>query len=299
MTTEDDGVDAVPGDGVCEMTVGAGDCSLRAAFAEANAAPRGEVVAPVGWYVLDLTPAADSDGDADIDITGDVLFTGDPFDGGTYFGDHNGLEISTRTSRAFDVAASARFEAEYLDIEVNLSWPSGIRVDGTLVLDRSLVGGGTATPGIDVRAGGTARITSSYVAGVGAPAVSNAGEVVAAYSTITGVDGVAIDGATGASTDVGATRINRYFVYKGVSYLATGSPVCTGTTPTSAGWNHVINTTCALGGTDDVETNATTWQARIPAGTFGCGGSFDIDAFGRARPDAGTGACDVGAEEVP
>jgi CSLREA domain-containing protein len=37
VTTTADGADAAPGDGVCEMTPGAGDCSLRAAIMEANA----------------------------------------------------------------------------------------------------------------------------------------------------------------------------------------------------------------------------------------------------------------------
>lgn len=39
VTTTVDLVDAVPGDGVCEATPGAGDCSLRAAVMEANATP--------------------------------------------------------------------------------------------------------------------------------------------------------------------------------------------------------------------------------------------------------------------
>src|SRR5690606_36476566 len=37
VTTAVDGSDALPGDGVCEMTPSAGDCSLRAAVDEANA----------------------------------------------------------------------------------------------------------------------------------------------------------------------------------------------------------------------------------------------------------------------
>jgi CSLREA domain-containing protein len=41
VTTTEDLVDAVPGDGVCEATTGTGDCSLRAAVMEANATPPG------------------------------------------------------------------------------------------------------------------------------------------------------------------------------------------------------------------------------------------------------------------
>src|SRR5690606_5084349 len=44
VNTPVDGSDADQGDGTCEMTPGAGDCSLRAAIDEANALPDHEVI---------------------------------------------------------------------------------------------------------------------------------------------------------------------------------------------------------------------------------------------------------------
>lgn len=54
--TTDDLVDVAPGDGVCEATPGAGDCTLRAAVMEANATPPGTdvrvVLAPGSVHTL-------------------------------------------------------------------------------------------------------------------------------------------------------------------------------------------------------------------------------------------------------
>ena len=53
VNTTTDGHDAAAGDGVCEMTAGTGDCSLRAAFEEASAATiRSDVAVPKGLYDL-------------------------------------------------------------------------------------------------------------------------------------------------------------------------------------------------------------------------------------------------------
>lgn len=51
VATSDGGADANPGDGVCEMTVGAGNCSLQAAVAEGNATD--------GPVVIELALSAD------------------------------------------------------------------------------------------------------------------------------------------------------------------------------------------------------------------------------------------------
>ena len=57
VTSGGDGVDAVPGDGVCEATSGAGDCTLRAAVLEANALSAGSPV-PVRVTVTVTMPLA-------------------------------------------------------------------------------------------------------------------------------------------------------------------------------------------------------------------------------------------------
>ena len=101
-----DGVDAVPGDGVCEATSGAGDCTLRAAVLEANALVAGSPV-PVSVTVtlgVDVTlgsAGADEDlgatGDLDLDVGSSEVRV----DGASHQIDAAGLD------RAFDVRTGA------------------------------------------------------------------------------------------------------------------------------------------------------------------------------------------------
>ena len=74
VDTATDGPDANPGDRVCEMTVGAGDCSLRAAIDETN-------VAPLTFDTIDIGPGIDptltiGGVDEDANATGDLDITG-------------------------------------------------------------------------------------------------------------------------------------------------------------------------------------------------------------------------------
>lgn len=71
VTTTLDGRDADPGDGVCEMTVGAGDCSLRAAIDHANTsvAARVEIALPPGTYALSEPGADDTNAGGDLDLS--------------------------------------------------------------------------------------------------------------------------------------------------------------------------------------------------------------------------------------
>src|SRR5262245_20125056 len=70
VTTTLDGNDANPGNGVCEMTVGSGNCSLRAAVDEANATtgnpPR--IVLPAGTYKLTDPGVDDNNAGGDLDL---------------------------------------------------------------------------------------------------------------------------------------------------------------------------------------------------------------------------------------
>jgi len=72
-----DGVDANPGDTVCQ-TVNAGECTLRAAIMEANAlAGPDDVVVPAGTYVLTIAgQGEDAAVTGDLDITGDLSIMG-------------------------------------------------------------------------------------------------------------------------------------------------------------------------------------------------------------------------------
>lgn len=104
VTSGADGVDAAPGDGVCEITAGAGDCTLRAAAVEANAlaASAPEPVLVTVTLDVDVTLAlagADEDlaatGDLDLDVGASEL----RLDGAGHQVDAAGLD------RAFDVLA--------------------------------------------------------------------------------------------------------------------------------------------------------------------------------------------------
>jgi CSLREA domain-containing protein len=72
VTTTHDLVDLAPGNGECRTAEG--NCSLRAAIAEANAATGGATIAvPAGTYVLSLSAGTDS---GDLDITKSVTIVG-------------------------------------------------------------------------------------------------------------------------------------------------------------------------------------------------------------------------------
>src|SRR5829696_9044250 len=69
VTTTVDGGDAVT-NGICEMTPGAGDCSLRAAVDEANANTGypTRIVIRVGTYVLTVAGSDDTNDGGDLDL---------------------------------------------------------------------------------------------------------------------------------------------------------------------------------------------------------------------------------------
>ncbi len=85
VTQGNDAVDAAPGDGICEATAGAGDCTLRAAISEANAL--GAAAAALDIHVrlaTDVTlsragAAEDSNYVGDLDLTTSLALDGDGF----------------------------------------------------------------------------------------------------------------------------------------------------------------------------------------------------------------------------
>lgn len=71
--------DITPGNGVCEATTGAGNCSVRAAVDEANATPAKKVqvnLASGVTYTLTRSGVDDSNSAGDLDVKGDVRFSG-------------------------------------------------------------------------------------------------------------------------------------------------------------------------------------------------------------------------------
>jgi CSLREA domain-containing protein len=72
VNTTADGHDAVVGDGICEMTVGADDCSLRAAIEEADHANRAaDVTVPAGTYQTGALGAITVGDAAGVHLVGD------------------------------------------------------------------------------------------------------------------------------------------------------------------------------------------------------------------------------------
>lgn len=83
VTSTVDAVDVTPGDGVCEATTGAGDCTLRAAVMEANLAGTDASIhlPPGGLFTLAIPRAHNGqsyveDSSGDLDITGSITLYG-------------------------------------------------------------------------------------------------------------------------------------------------------------------------------------------------------------------------------
>jgi CSLREA domain-containing protein len=118
VTTTADGVDADPGDGVCEVTVGAGDCSLRAAVMESNATPspsQNTITLGAGQtYSLSLVGVDDDAAAGDLDITRSVTIAG------------NGSTISGSNSRAIEHHAGVL----HVDVATVTGWPGSFLVGG-------------------------------------------------------------------------------------------------------------------------------------------------------------------------
>lgn len=78
VNSTDDAVDATPGDGVCEISVGSGECTLRAAVMEANEAtgPH-EINLPSGDFLLSITGVTNDDASAgDLDVRSEITIRG-------------------------------------------------------------------------------------------------------------------------------------------------------------------------------------------------------------------------------
>jgi hypothetical protein len=83
VTVLTDGVDSNPGDGICEVSVGSGQCSLRAAVMEANALGGGIHTIELGASIYELTLLGEDDsalaGDIDI-LSADITINGSGLD---------------------------------------------------------------------------------------------------------------------------------------------------------------------------------------------------------------------------
>ena len=167
VDSQQDGVDAAPGDGACATAAGA--CTLRAAVQESNARPGAdEIDLPPGLYVLDSTAAPEEDASAagDLDVLDDLTIVGAGI-GSTFVSsggdggpsaerafhvlagglDVSGVEIRGRDFRGADGGgaiynrARARLVDCVLDGRAKTGIGGAVRNDGDLTLTRVFVYG--------------------------------------------------------------------------------------------------------------------------------------------------------------
>lgn len=317
VTSDGDGGDAVPGDGVCEVTVGAGDCTLRAAIDEANVLPDHETIT-FSEDVSSLYVFGEGD---DTNEVGDL----DILDGVTIDGGAAGVAVEgTEADRVFDVHGGD--PAPFVNLR-NLTIRGGNADDGGGVrltgpqqtsIGRSLVSQNMAHGaggGVYVGSGATLSVDQSTfdangTDGAGA-AIWSAGAVSISYSTVAESWSA---GAAAIERDAGATGAVNLLV--SVVGIQDGSVGCAGAI-TSLGANVGADGTCGLVAVGDQQSvdpllgalgdNGGPTDTYLPyqdspavdaaaAGTAGCGNPFVADARGVARPQHGD--CDAGAVEV-
>ena len=136
------GVDANPGDTVCQ-TVNAGECTLRAAIMEANAlAGPDDVVVPAGTYVLTIAgQGEDAAVTGDLDITGDLSIMG--------AGPATTIVDGGALDTVFHILSGNTVEISGVTIRNGSG--GGISNSGILSLAGSIVSGNTNTGGGGIR----------------------------------------------------------------------------------------------------------------------------------------------------
>ncbi|MCB1595851.1 MAG: CSLREA domain-containing protein [Xanthomonadales bacterium] len=105
-----DGVDANPGDGICEQTVGMGDCTLRAAITEANIRVGfDEIHLGAGTHLLTLPGVENANVSGDFD----VIDAGLAISG---VGIDDTIIDANYTNRIFEVSSGGFFSLSYLTV---------------------------------------------------------------------------------------------------------------------------------------------------------------------------------------
>jgi CSLREA domain-containing protein len=297
VTTMADGVDALPGDGVCEVTSGAGDCSLRAAIDEANATPAGSLIVnvPSGEYVLGLAGSDDANaaGDLDLNRTGATVISAPS--GGAFRIDAAGAD------RVLDVHGG---NVALIGSGLRGAASDGVRVRAGATVNLAFVAstqhGGA---GLVVDAGGKAGLANSTVSSNGGAGVDVDGEVTGRFVTVT---------ANGGSGLVGSGEVA---LRSSVVADQAGGDDCDGPDVVSGGYNLDSDSTCGLTATGDVSgegamlaplDDGTVPAHRpdpgsplvdaVPEGAASCGGAPAFDQQGTPRP-RGDG-CERGAIEL-
>lgn len=177
VTTTADGSDAVPGDGICEMTPGLGDCSLRAAIDEANANPDiTSIAVPAGTYPLSTAGIDETNvgGDLDVDPAAEAL---------EIRGDFGGVRVdASGADGVIDVRGGL---VRLRNVALTGASGPGARVgDGGRLEVLSSAGHANGGPGAEVHPGGTLLSLHSTWSGNGAGGVNNEGSATIGVSTV-------------------------------------------------------------------------------------------------------------------
>lgn len=302
ITTTVDGADADPGDGVCEATDGAGDCTVRAAVDEANAlAESGEhpetlLTVPDGAYTLASGLTVHGRLGINDAAAGAVTLITDS------------LHVASGAQlRLTGVSAS--------DLVGSTSQP--LRVDGTLIAHRSAIGR-FWYPTIDVGPSGILVAENTIVSSGAGGGIRNAGLTVLRHVTVSSSIGnptdapYGLEAIAGGMTGLASTTL---LSLPGPKWLAGRGIACGGTAPVSFGYNTAWDASCGFTGPGDLSGVNPYEQVSgfppatsvlvdaVPAGVNGCGTEVVTDRQGRARPVDGNGddvaACDIGSLERP
>lgn len=182
VNTTADGVDADPGDGVCEVS-GGGACTLRAAIQEANALANVDgpdrINLPSGTYTFSLLGSDEQQAlTGDLDITDDLVLQG--AGAASTILDADGMD------RVIDIVRGTveiqgvtirggSIEDDELTVE---SSGGGIRNEGRLTITESTVTGNVAAIGAGIaNYNGTLKILRSVISGNGDASTSRGGGV--------------------------------------------------------------------------------------------------------------------------
>jgi CSLREA domain-containing protein len=335
VNTTVDAVDAHPGDGICEVTPGAGDCSLRAAVMEANADPGADTVALGDGSVYRLTLlGADEDQSktGDIDITDTLTMTGRSIiDGG-----NNDRVLDAFAPFTLDGATLTNGRAKASG--ANFSLGGDLRAQAATTLTGVTIENGTSMGGGGVYSTATLTVGFSTFAtnhltllGSTASAIQVAANVSVkiSQSTFSGNSAPSVIGGTQSVYQVAGTTfadnagsafgVSTSAIVRGTAVQSPSSvPVCnSGAIVVSGGYNVVADATCGLANTGDVQGTQPIVAAltdnggptftdlpfknsplvnKIPVGTPGlCDSTTPIDQ--RAHPRPLNGTCDIGSVE--
>lgn len=191
VNTTADGGDADPGDGICEMTPTAGDCSLRAAVDEANASPElvPIVTVPAGTYPLTLDGSDDTNATGDLDLdpaSGHAVIISDALMGAVIDANEN--------DGALDIVAG---DVAIGGLAVTGATQAGVTVGAHTT---STFGWSAAHhnpgAGVVVEETGVLRIVNSTISTNGSGGIRNDGWIDVDWSTVTANTGGGITGAS-------------------------------------------------------------------------------------------------------